>query len=1126
MSRASGQHSSFCDSPQRPCKSLPQVLRLVVSGDTIHFDGTNTDNKPYSCEPSTSQHPGTPTSINISLSLIGQGSLVFFHCPAGIFFTGIRAQVVLSQLNFFSTPLSFSNCSVFIEKSFFGSSANVYEKSSDKAEGVLKFDYTPNLSITDSVFFENAEVRISGGDTMRLINDRFHGNAGAAVSITPSPGGTVSVENCAFVDNWGGLRVLGMKNASLDMKNTQFVGNTGDSALVLELLAFSLAFLQNVTIQNNTLQTDSYREAASVYIRCGLQRNNSVFIDGSTFQRNTNLKMGAGAIFIDNSADLMTTQGCKSVYNTSVDAYPRFSYTNQIVFKDAAFEENVGRYTGAVVASNGLVIFTNCTFVNNLAQHRAGHVSVAGGTGGLEIYNCTFRQTQRVARTILGQNFSTSSFLYTNSPGTLVVKGTWMEFHPLGSPTLVEIVNGGHVLIDNSSSLVCPVGSEIFVDNYSHLIEVSSATSADTSCGLDVKVYSVYCSSCAPGYYSLRKGLTKGTTAQRGFQCLPCPFGGNCSGNIASQPHFWGALEKLDPPTLKFYVCPLGYCAPPQNAAPSVYNGCQGNRSGILCGACAHGYSETLFSSDCRRDADCNDFWFWPAAILYAVVAALFFVTRPPVVPYLMSQIFWFRPATKKREGSDDVNGENSEGTLKSENADRLTSDTGCLKVICYFYQVVGLLLVATTAAHSIRAHFLVALLGVFNFKIRASTEGFGCPFPGITVPLKELFSIFEVFSVVLCIFLLYGARQIWAQVRGLRHPPLAPYLAAATEVIILGYASLATSAFKLLTMQRLAPANDLHLFFDGNIMFFQWWQIGLFACVAVYVVPFVGVLFWGAIWLNDNRIAAREFLIACVVPLPVLIYWTLWKRRLASGKHRRIQQMEERIAVMDVLHGPYRIPKYGEKGALYWESVLIGRRLLLINLFAFIQVASLRLLLSTIVCLFYAVHHLLCNPYKDRKVNTMETVSLLTLVILGMMNTVHATLLTGGIRLWGPLNSYLDTLEWIQACILALLPLALTIAVILAILSQVVRVGVVTCTFLHQAFVQVKLQRSPSVISDSSKTQDAVRDSLFGDKELIDDRSDPQSACQMDLASFSRSNGDRNDLSDAEKNITRFGNS
>ena len=81
------------------------------------------------------------------------------------------------------------------------------------------------------------------------------------------------------------------------------------------------------------------------------------------------------------------------------------------------------------------------------------------------------------------------------------------------------------------------------------------------------------------------------------FQCLPRPFGANCSQNIIAKPNFWGFQEQVIPPKLKFTMCPVGYCSPPNKTDFPKFNGCQGNRSGKLCGQCSEAYSDTILQT-------------------------------------------------------------------------------------------------------------------------------------------------------------------------------------------------------------------------------------------------------------------------------------------------------------------------------------------------------------------------------------------------------------------------------------------------------------------------------------------------------------------------------------------------
>lgn len=1031
----------------------------------------------------TSRYPGTRLNLNISLSLVGRNGPAHLFCPGGIFFVGKHAEVTFHDLTFYSTPLSFYYGSAAILRSVFTniSQAEIETSRVEVNNGILKFHSMANLTISNSVFKGIARILVNRGYFVSLTNSLFYDNAGMAATIFPSPQATVMVDNCTFLNNWGGLQVSQIKRTSLYLTNTLFSQNSHRCSLILELDSSATAVIENITVEKNTIPNANQRKSSVVYISLYSGGNNNVQIHNSSFSRNTNVKDGVGAIIVDNDADPMTSMGCKTdIYNTSVDAYSTYRYTNQIIFRNSVFEQNSGQNTGAVLVFNGLAIFQNCSFVDNFAFFRAGHLTIGAGSGAAEIYNSTFRQAKRSL-----ESDKTPWFLYSSSSGALVVKDTLMDFIPLSNPLLVEIVNGGNVTFDNSSSMLCPAGSRLWLDNYSHGIATTfPAEFVNKSCDLYIKVYSIYCERCPVGFYSLQRGQANGTQVKEGFKCLPCPFGGNCSENIVNRDHFWGSVVRKNPPTLQFFDCPLDYCQTPEDSVSSIYDGCHGHRSGVLCGACAEGYSETLFSTSCRRNEDCNDVWLWPAIIIYSLGVAIFFVTKPPIVPFLAEHIFWFRKSTSEENKSN----EKSSDKMQKDNSNSTPCHSGYLDIIFYFYQVVGLLVTSTTG-QTIEAHFFVPFLtGIFNFRFHSSSSGLGCPFPGITVATKELFATCEVFSVVFCVFLIYGARQVWAKVRNSHHPSLAPHLSAATEVVLLGYASLATSAFKLLTLKRIRPGEEFHLFFDGNIVFVTWWQYILLGCVIIYVIPFVGLLYWGASWLNEKRITAREFLIACAVPLPFLLYWALRRNKRTCLYRERLQQNEERVAVMQVLYGPFRSPDEEQKGTLYWESVLIGRRLILIILFAFITMASLRLLLSTVVCFLIAVHHILWNPYKNNTVNRLETVSLVIIVIFGLFNAVHATFITAGVRFWGPIRTYIHALAWIQLCLLLLLPLALITAVIFAVLSQVVRAFFEARVILNSCFFQANRQKSSSVISRRKSFRDANKDSLFSDAELITD--------------------------------------
>ena len=98
------------------------------------------------------------------------------------------------------------------------------------------------------------------------------------------------------------------------------------------------------------------------------------------------------------------------------------------------------------------------------------------------------------------------------------------------------------------------------------------------------------------------------------------------------------------------------------------------------------------------------------------------------------------------------------------------------------------------------------------------------------------------------------------------------------------------------------------------------------------------------------------------------------------------------------------------------------------------------RLLCLNFACAVILVHHLLRKPFKDAMVNKCETTSLLALVLIATSSVAKATLISNGTNPEGPTKDYLLVLQWIELGLLSFLPLALLVLVILALVSQAIR--------------------------------------------------------------------------------------
>lgn len=576
--------------------------------------------------------------------------------------------------------------------------------------------------------------------------------------------------------------------------------------------------------------------------------------------------------------------------------------------------------------------------------------------------------------------------------------------------------------MDNNSIIQCPPGCRLLLDNSSHF---AHSEYNGSFCRINVTVLKYSYLRCPTGFYSISRATSRRLILNRTVKCQRCPFGANCvERNIVAKPNFWGHLNgSSDPPSLTFTACPEHYCRSPAPGA-NGYNCCSGNRRGILCGECIPGYSVTLFTPECRKDEECDNYWFWVLTFLLTIMLSLYLLRKPPTLSFLVNQIIWFRKKESQRDDS------------ASHQHDPHT-DNANIKITFYFYQAAELLIVGCKECLLKKVPYMYAVTAAFNFKLRTLNEGLGCPFVGLTSVTKQLVLSGTVFLTMADIALIYFVHCVINMITRNQKPSLFHYMAVIIEVVLLGYERLAETFLKLMTC--VSVGSEMRLFIDANVTCMQWWQYLVLACIAVFIVPFIIVLYFGSSKLCKASITATEFLAACVLPLPFLVYWLRKKAQKQPGN----QSLEAKVVnkdVMEVLHGPFRPPKSDDKGTLYWESVLIGRRFILLACHSFITSPMLRMIAMATACTLIALHHVSKNPFRDPMANGAETLSLTALIVISIINLTKATLISFGITITGPYKYYLETMEWFEVGALAAVPVTRSVLVIGAILSQLVR--------------------------------------------------------------------------------------
>lgn len=759
-------------------------------------------------------------------------------------------------------------------------------------------------------------------------------------------------------------------------------------------------------------------------IYASLAQHSNFSLNGCDFLNNSARQGPGGAILLTMTSNRLINPGCvrcnawrqQSISITDNEKrYRTWEYTNNVLFTNTSFEANNAPFGGAVLLQNGQTRFNSCFFSNNFALTRGGHVATVGEpTSGL-FHNCTFLQTQTQLQR-MGITYSRSSFISTTSAGPLVLKNTTLDSRIWGNVEPILTVSKGG-LVDfgdhNKSHLLCGRGSRMELENFTNEFQT------EPDCTIRVTVLQFSCKTCSTGLYSLQRGQALGLQVLRGFQpCQLCPYGANCTRSIIAGRNFWGHELQTDPVSLRFSFCPLGYCRPPEHQSSQLeYNACQGNRTGYLCGKCKRDYTENLYSSHCRPIDNCKDHWFWPLAFLFISAMALYLTNKPPNFSTMSRHIFWF----KARE---------------TEMRDQASFDRGYMKIVFYFYQTANLLLISTSPSVLLQTYLISPIVGFFNFQqTLTGTEGLLCPVPGLNAVTKQLFYVSYVIGTLMMIHVIYGIKYAVYMIRGRGAPSLGPYIGAIIEALLLGYSSVVTVSFSLL---RCVPiGSEKRLFIDGNVVCLRWWQYLIVAFIVGFAVPFIVVLAWGSLKFYKKTVSVQHFVLACVFPLPCLLSWTFacFFSRQDECEHNQ-QWME---SLERVLYQPFRKPEEGEH-VISWESVLIGRRFLLIILHTTITDPVTRLLSMTFTCVLILLHHSVKQPFRDPKANLAETVSLLSLVALATINVFLSIFPSLDVVAKGPLLSQLAFCAWLEAVILGLLPVLFALALVMIVMSQCVR--------------------------------------------------------------------------------------
>ena len=570
----------------------------------------------------------------------------------------------------------------------------------------------------------------------------------------------------------------------------------------------------------------------------------------------------------------------------------------------------------------------NCSFINNSAT------MYGGSFYGTEYTNVDIMHSYLKSSNSQSQG---KEGVLIHSSGTLTMENLEMVMSsvPDEKPSAIyyrykDIKDKLHI---NNIKLLCPSGSKIKYEN---------ATTADAyNIGylvlanelphtLSFYTLTYTCSLCDQNFYTIEQGKItvkknnntlvskiEGTDIYDGILsshdvevtdivCHKCPYGGHCGGTaIGSKANYWGMMRNK---LLFFYRCPNSYCCA-ESSGCQKHDTCSVNRYGTVCGRCAQGFSEAMFSTNCIPNKDCHDFWIFPFTVILTVIYALFllyqndlknFVFSAPVGKASMRKQFAWK-ANRIRDGSHlnfndksnlnelvlksrSLNKKNDKNLGLSDNTREISSenemldeekkDEGGIFLILMFYYFQDASIIHFKTVFVEEDHPYISLIkqiigGLFKFRIDLiSIAGNVCAISDLTPVTKLLLKLSFVVGLLLMLYL----SLIASKVRGKQiHSTFSSKAAVAmTLALLFSFQRLAHTFFSLVHCTPVAQSDVL--FIDGNIQCYTNLQIGAIIFVALCIVPFPIYLALAPSWLMEGNISLNNFFSRLFVSLTPLL--------------------------------------------------------------------------------------------------------------------------------------------------------------------------------------------------------------------------------------------------------------
>ena len=671
----------------------------------------------------------------------------------------------------------------------------------------------------------------------------------------------------------------------------------------------------------------------------------------------------------------------------------------------------------------------------------------------------------------------------------------------------------------------CPLGSNI---SYSQQAEGG-------------KVTKVACNFCPKRTYTTEtsyatiKNVTDLTEIVYNIECQQCPPGANCSSTIRPQKNFWGYMYKK-----KAYLtaCPPGYCCQ-NNVECKDLSSCNNQRHGVLCSSCPAGQSQSIFSDKCISDSKCSAWKFW--AILSSMCLGFFFLIAymQDVVSAainllnlksLLEEIhkrFFARKLLNRAENlliqvstvqatqghveRSEVLEERLTNTMPATepHISNMESSTtsGLIKILFFYYQMNALLITYKTATQVNVFSLIKSFFSdLFNLHTNSATlSELGCPMPGMdtvgknfvraSLPCMILCLAMIIYILTATFELVTGSKSILERVERFK----SRLLVAILQIMLLGYASLTSNIFTLLTCVSLSKGEKV-VFIQGNVSCYQKWQYLALSFVLFWSLPLAFSLYKASKRLEKKTLSVKGFFCALVCPLPFAVYSVVKeilterstaqvlelqnsnfiatrndvlepllqnkeekqqqrehktqqhsqedqeqnKQRQQQQQNQKQQQQQQqwnikRQRLLHVLGSSFR-PAGKHDGRLSWEPFLILQRLFLLTLHAFITNPIVKSVSLLAAVLAMSKINIVVRPFHSTFLNFINCLYFSFLCVSGVTNTLYACMYVGETAAVGSLLATLGILDVVELVMQLLFPCIATLITVGVVTTKLVQ--------------------------------------------------------------------------------------